>query len=234
MKIADATAYIWHVKLSDYRLQRRYFESLLSESEKLRAGRFRFERDAEQFILARGILRLLLGQLLDQPADRLQLYCTAYGKPVLQGNSSLQFNLSHSRDRAVYAFSVDTAIGVDVEYQNPQCDIVAVSRGFFSAREYQLLQNMETEAKTAAFFRAWVQKEAILKALGWGMFYPLSQIEVALSPGPMGWVSTSDPQLQCDLWSLHDIGPAPGFAAALAVQAPLQKLEICTLPSVCC
>ena len=56
---------------------------LLSEEERARAGRFHFEVDRKRCILARGVLRLLLGDCLGTPAEQLQFRYSEFGKPSL-------------------------------------------------------------------------------------------------------------------------------------------------------
>jgi len=62
--------HVWHAPLDrepDF-LQR--LEATLSNDERARADRFRFVRDRNDFLVARGLLRKLLGRYLDQsPAD---------------------------------------------------------------------------------------------------------------------------------------------------------------------
>ena len=53
-------------------------ERLLSKSERQRAGRFRFARDRERFIVARATLRILLGKYLDKPPSAVALTNVAH------------------------------------------------------------------------------------------------------------------------------------------------------------
>src|SRR5260363_165072 len=69
---------------------------------------------------------LLSRSIIGQPPNALQFSYTSYGKPILKEYPRLQFNLSHSHDRAIYAFTLDMAIGVDIEYQNSQCDVESI------------------------------------------------------------------------------------------------------------
>src|SRR5260363_377522 len=146
---------------------------LLDNDEKAKANRFHFNIHRHRFIAARGILRCLAGQLLGQPPNALQFSYTSYGKPILKEYPRLQFNLSHSHDRAIYAFTLDMAIGVDIEYQNSQCDVESIAKRFFTAREFNALQTLPGPEKIATFFKLWVRKEAVLKALGYGLSWPL-------------------------------------------------------------
>lgn len=55
----------------------------LSDDEMSRAERFRLERDRRRFIVARGVLRAILGQYLDVEPSRLCFSYGEHGKPSL-------------------------------------------------------------------------------------------------------------------------------------------------------
>src|SRR3954464_14756730 len=74
------------------------FEALLAPDERQRAARLRLKKDRDRFVIARGVLRILLGRYLHRnPADLAFSY-SLHGKPFLDITSSgdLRFNLSHS------------------------------------------------------------------------------------------------------------------------------------------
>lgn len=214
--ISIDTAYVWHVKLeANYTLKKSVCWSWLSQDEKNRATCFHFERDCLRFTMARGILRFLLSQFLDLHPETLQFFYSPWGKPSLGNGSPLQFNLSHSQGRAVYAFAWNQSIGVDIEQQNSQHDIEGIARRFFSKREYQALQCLRGKAKVTSFFRTWVQKEALLKAWGCGLSKPLSEVEVGLYRNP-----------SLGEWSLRALSAPPGFSAALAIPSSIRNVTI--------
>lgn len=232
MKIGKGSLLIWHVKLDEHVVHKDYFSALLSTHEKARAASFRFKQDCVYFIIARGILRHLIGQLVQQAPERLQFAYNVNGKPRLQLNNRLQFNLSHTNGQAIYAFTYGIPVGVDVEYRNPCCPVEDIARRFFTAEEYYSLQNLTAQSKVQAFFSAWVQKEAVLKALGLGLFDPLSKIEVALSPAPMRLIAIYGQRFESERWLLQSVSPAPNFEAAVAVPMPHLQLEVKTLHAV--
>src|SRR5881397_1867586 len=55
----------------------------LSEDERNRSARFRFERDRRRFVVARGALRDLLGRYLDIDPGQIRFIYNAFGKPEL-------------------------------------------------------------------------------------------------------------------------------------------------------
>ena len=95
------------------------FQRLLSAEERMKAERFHFEKDRECFIVRRGILRTLLSDYLGVEPGYLQFRYEKNEKPVLTdafGLEKIHFNLSHSEGLALYAFTHDHEIGLDIEY----------------------------------------------------------------------------------------------------------------------
>src|SRR3954467_10915815 len=74
------------------------FEPLLSPDERDRALKFRFARDRSRYVVARGLLRTLLGERLGIDPERVVFAYGEYGKPCLAGDTDLRFNLTHSDD----------------------------------------------------------------------------------------------------------------------------------------
>src|SRR5262249_847312 len=77
----------------------------LSDSERVRARKFRFQPDLDKYVLRRGLLRKLLGFYLDCSPVEIGLCTGACGKPRLTQSHTgldLRFNVSHSGELAVY------------------------------------------------------------------------------------------------------------------------------------
>ena len=88
------------------------------DPRKNRAARFHFARDREFFVAARGILRELAGAYLKKAPSELRFQYESEGKPSISPNnldSPIRFNLSHSRETALYAFACGREVGIDVE-----------------------------------------------------------------------------------------------------------------------
>src|SRR3989338_1428898 len=111
--LGDEDVHVWYV---DLRVIQRieYFKKFLAADELIRAERYHFKRDQDRYIVARGILRIMMGGYLGSDPCQLQFSYSIYGKPILSG-SLLNFNLSHSGDIAVYVFTQNRGIGIDVE-----------------------------------------------------------------------------------------------------------------------
>jgi 4'-phosphopantetheinyl transferase len=186
----------------------RSLESCLSDAERERAARFRFERDRRRFIVARARLREELAARLGvRPEARLGVRPEAVrfaygdnGKPRL-ADHALQFSVSHCDDVALFAFSKTAEVGVDIEAIRPVREADAIAVQFFSPLEHAGYAALAPRDRLLGFFRVWTRKEAYVKALGVGFSMALERFD--LSVAPRGW-------------RVHSFFPLPGFIASLA------------------
>lgn len=196
--------------------------ALLSDAERQRASRFAFDRDRNRFIVARARLRQLLAARLGVRPASVELVYGARGKPALArrfARSGLRFNVSHSNDVAVYAFALGREVGIDVEAVRVMNDADSIAARFFSQFENKAYLALDPEDKLPGFFNCWTRKEAFIKALGNGLYYPLDRFDVSLTPGEPANILRveSTPGGDCE-WTLHSFVPEPGFIGAVVVQ----------------
>jgi 4'-phosphopantetheinyl transferase len=214
-----------HVWCSSLDLEAPQVESLersLAGDERVRAGRFYFQKDRKYFIVARALLRLILGHYLNIEPGQLRFYYSQYGKPVLAGDygaDSLNFNLSHSNGLALYAVTRGREIGVDIERVQADLAHEDIAEKFFLPREVSMLRALPITMQKEAFFKCWTCKEACIKARGEGILLALGQLDISVAPGkPVALLSVNGDPQEASLWSLQDLAPSPGFVAALAVK----------------
>jgi 4'-phosphopantetheinyl transferase len=210
--------HVWALRLTAAEPAIQAYRSLLSIEEKARADRFVFARHREAYTLSQGGLRLLLAGYLGLPAAEIELTAGPNGKPSLRTEAPLGFNKSHSGQLALYAFSSDCDIGVDVEELREISHIDQIASLYFCRGEAAELSSLESQsARQEAFYRCWTRKEAYIKAVGDGLHMPLNQFQVTLLPGhPARFVHVDgDEQLRLQ-WNLRHLEPAPGYIGALA------------------
>jgi 4'-phosphopantetheinyl transferase len=191
----------------------------LSQAERLRAAKFARECDRRRFVAARARLRQLIGERLDLRPEKVELVYGERGKPALAPRlaaSGLRFNLSHCGEVAVYAFASGREIGVDVEALRPLPDADDVAARFFSPKEYEAYRSLEPRLQPLGFFNCWTRKEAFIKALGEGLYYPLSCFDVSLAPGERARILRVEtmPGERCG-WGIESFSPTAGFVAAV-------------------
>jgi 4'-phosphopantetheinyl transferase len=196
--------------------------ALLNDGERDRASRFVFERDRFRFTVGRARLRQLLSARLGVRPESVELVYGRHGKPALAtfyANLDLRFNVSHSEDVAVYALSYGREIGVDVEAVRAIPDAEEIAARFFSHRENDEYRALDPRDRPLGFFNCWTRKEALIKAIGDGLCYPLDHFDVSLAPGePEKILRIGDTQGDECGWSLESFSPAPGFVAAVVAE----------------
>jgi 4'-phosphopantetheinyl transferase len=141
----------------------------LPAEEKDRAGTLS-PTAARRFVVARGILRTLLSGYTGTTASKLRFQYGNSGKPSLVDHDGIHFNISHSAELGLFAFSPDRPVGVDVENERPVRRLLDVAQRFMSEDELRSLVDTSPDERNAAFLRSWVVREARLKAEGKGVW----------------------------------------------------------------
>jgi 4'-phosphopantetheinyl transferase len=222
MVLSRDDVHVWRATLDQPLSEILNFRRSLAADEQTRAARFYFERDRKHFIIARGVLRAILGFYLNRAPECLSFCYNSYGKPALAEEPNLdaiRFNVSHSHGEALYAVTRGRAVGIDVERIRPDLPVAQIAGRFFSQREIMMLRALPGEMQRQAFFRYWTHKEAYIKARGEGLSLPLDQFDVSLDPGEPGIVvGTSQDPSEGSRWSLKEITSCPDYAAAVAVE----------------
>lgn len=214
--------HVWCASLDQPLLKVQKLAQTLNGEERLRAERFYFDQDRKRFIVARGLLRTLLGYYMGTEQRHLQFRYNAQGKPSLDETAhgeSIRFNLARSYGLALYAFTLNREIGVDLEGMRLFSETERIADRFFSDQEKVVFHALAEYEKQEAFFRYWTCKEAYIKAYGEGLTQPLDHIDISLVPGePATLLSINGDAQMASRWSLQELKPASGFAAALVVE----------------
>jgi 4'-phosphopantetheinyl transferase len=196
----------------------------LTPDERQRSARFQIGRDRQRFIVARGVLRDLLGRYLEIDPGQVRFVYNAFGKPDLSSEfgSRLAFNLAHSAGLALIAIAAAPSVGVDVEYIRAESDYADIARHFFSTAENTDLMAVPSDRYAETFFSCWTKKEAYLKACGKGLTLPLNSFSVPLTADSVNTCvnlyAAADDIAPSKRWSLYTLRPAPGYAGALAIE----------------
>ncbi|MDT8306295.1 MAG: 4'-phosphopantetheinyl transferase superfamily protein [Anaerolineae bacterium] len=219
--LPDDEVHVWLVTLDRPEARVAALAAQLSADELERAERFYRERARNRFIVARGLLRTIVGSYLDAPPPSLRFALNAHGKPVLASHAAaaLSFNISHSSGLALFAMTKERAVGVDIERLRSDLDYKRLARRFFSPAEFAQFAALPEEVKRDAFFHCWTRKEAYIKGQGVGIALGLDSFDVSLEPDtPARLLATRPDAAEADQWQLRSLEPAPGYAAAVAVR----------------
>jgi 4'-phosphopantetheinyl transferase len=208
MHLPTAQLHVWRASLDAWRSDSR-FASTLSKDEFKRLARLRPQADRNRFLVGRGLLRQIAGDYLKIPPASVQFVYGPFGKPGLP-DSNLHFNLAHSGELIVYAFSTRQPVGIDIEQITPSIDIQRTAPQFCSAREIEELAGLPEGDRRRLFFRLWVRKEALLKATGEGF---------------SSFDSTQSHPTAEMKWQVQDLDIAPGYAAAIAFEGSCPEIQ---------
>lgn len=201
----------------------------LVPDEHARARRFVRRADRARFMQTRAAVRRLLAHRLGVHPAGVRFDAGPQGKPCVAGdagdartNNPPLFNVSHAGGHALIALadpSRVTHVGIDIEARTEGFDIEPVLCMAFTARE---CREVRASGDTHdAFYRRWVGKEAVLKAVGVGMAEHLQCI--GIHPDAKGGI---DIECAVPAWRGFRAMALPmpaGHAAALAWQTKESK-----------
>lgn len=149
---------------------------LLDQGERTRLQAFKFEKHRREYLATHALTRTALSHhgTLAPEAWRFQL--NAYGKPAIDPDCGLRFNLSNSLALVVCLVAENADVGVDVEPYSRAESILEVAPKMFSPLELEQLDALQSEEKSTRALRLWTLKEAYIKARGVGLALPLSKL----------------------------------------------------------
>jgi 4'-phosphopantetheinyl transferase len=219
LTLSTSLVHVWRACLDQDIVRLHRLELNLSADEWARAARFRFARDRERFVAARGLLREILSLYLDVEARRLSFGYGTNGKPFLAEHSALRFNVSHSLDTVLIAVAHKRKVGVDIEHARGSISAEEIAETVFSAPERHALRRLDGEAKDVAFLRFWTRKEAYVKADGRGVSLPLEHIDVSAPTDRVAALDEATGEWRVLTgWTLRTLAVVPDHAASLAVE----------------
>ncbi len=172
-------------------------------------------------------LRGVLSRYTAVPPQDLRITRGPNGKPGLAAPTPpLAFNLSDSADWMALVVSGGAAVGIDLEYCDPNRDVVRLARRCFSAAERADLESLPALQQITRFYDYWTLKEARIKALGGSLGRELESAVFGLhfpsdSPlcGRPGRVVALPPAGALDAW-YGLLQPLDQYRLALCCDAP--------------
>ncbi len=219
IKLADdkIVCYLIDLGLFDHAL----LSECLNDDELNRAKKLKLDSKKQQFIITRALLRELLSRcLVDTRPEAIVFQYNDHGKPLVNYRyvgKSIYFNVSHSNNLALLAFTLGCEVGVDIEAINSNTDYLSLAKRFFSDAEYQQLLSIDPELRLDAFYRIWTRKEAFIKGEGSGVSFGLDQFSVPSEEKAVSVPITvnSDKQLKAQ-WYSYNATKIPDYESAIA------------------
>lgn len=199
----------------------------LSPAEHARAARFGTPALARRYTVGRASLRWVLGRQLGLEPAHVDIRRGARGRPEL-AEGAIDFNVSHTRDRALIGLSVlpGTRVGVDVEHAERELDHTRLAGKFLTAAEQARTAGLDEATHRVAFLRAWTCKEAMSKATGEALGAPLRHLAVefnardAIGPGVALRLASGPPPYVPEAWELAALKVPDRYLATLALWRP--------------
>lgn len=214
--------HVWRADLKPRASELQNLWPALSTDERARAERFRFPKDRDRFVAARGLLRVILGCYLSFEPGQLRFCYGVHGKPALVpefGGEELSFNLSHSHELALYAVARSRRIGLDLEYLRADLIVDRIAERYFSQRENVMLRSLPASMRREAFFSFWTRKEACIKARGGSLGFLLEKVDGSLTHAETNApLDVEGEPRTAACFSLRELNPGPDYVAALAVE----------------
>lgn len=212
-------AEVLHVNLAFDAAREASASAWLDEGEHARSARFVHPAARRRYALLRGALRRVLCERLSCANADLTFGTEEHGKPyAIVGGSpaAIQFNVSDSGRHGLIALASLGRIGIDVEERSDDRDLDGLAETVFGRDEQAVMALAAGPMKVERFYRLWTVKEALLKALGMGLYLDVSSFQVpfALLQGESGAVFRF-PHLPAFRWWVEDLGTRD-FAAAIA------------------
>lgn len=187
--------------------------ALLSTREKKQSKKFFTANLRNRYIVARALLRSILAKHLGTLPQEIEFVRNRYGKPFVSGVKNIEFNMSHSYDYVCYAITSGMSVGLDIEFYNKEKNIFNIAQSVFTNQELSLFLSLSNFERQDLFFNIWTKKEAIIKALGLGLAYPMEKVNTIENKNK-SYVSLSTERYY--LHSLNNINS--GYKAHLAVK----------------
>lgn len=158
---------------------------------------------------APGRLESVLAAYLGVAPPEVRLCRGPHGKPQLDGEPVLRFNLSHTGDRCLVAIAAGRQVGIDLEELRPRGDVRELAEVGLPSTDAAQVSAAPPAQRGPLFHRLWVRHEARLKCHGVGLVAPLptgaTEVLVDLSPWPatFGAVAAAGPDpvaVCCRAW----------------------------------
>lgn len=202
------------------------YASLLSHEERARNQRFVFERDRQVDLVARALVRTVLGRRMDVSPKILCFDVTSRGKPKLasqfDAEENISFNLTHCNNLVMLAVASGRSVGIDVEYTNNNCPFEVIDH-CFTNKEVADLYDLPAEKRVERFWALWTLKEALVKSSGHGLMVPLNwfcfnydKINGGISLRVLEKIQNQDLHRP---WRFYQWRPSTGYLTALCIEA---------------
>lgn len=153
---------------------------LVSEDELVMAETLDRPGDGRDFLCARALTRRVLGWVLERHPAGIEFCRTEHGRLAL-ADREVRFSVSYVEGELMVAVSRKSEVGVDIHDSEVTYDEdlhLALTEG-----EMRLLRRLSPSVRQMFFLGLWARKEAVLRAVGYGLRVPPDEVDVLLEDG---------------------------------------------------
>lgn len=169
--LKPSEVHLWKIQIKENETYLNTLKKYLNKNEINNSEEFRQKIDQIRFIFSRAMLKRILSIYTNKPVNDLIFSYNKFNKPYIKNNLHIHFNISHSNDLIIFAFTISHQIGTDIENIKLIEEIDSISKLVFSEIEYYQWKNTPEENKIFSFYQLWTYKESIIKAIGTGFSY---------------------------------------------------------------
>jgi len=142
---------------------------LLSQDELARWEAFKADRHRREYLATHALARTAISHHLGVAANGLRFQANSFGKPALDPECRLRFNLSNSSGLVVCLLWEGGDVGVDVEPRERASSIREVAKRMLSPLELAALSALPADQQLERCLQLWTLKESYVKARGMGL-----------------------------------------------------------------
>jgi 4'-phosphopantetheinyl transferase len=159
------------------------------------------------------MLRQLLSHYVGIAPQDIRFTIEGAGKPVLAGERTVDFNLTHSGKLTLFGVA-RRPIGVDMEQVREMPRAIELAKRYFSPAQHETIAATPADRRSWEFLSMWVRREAYAKALGTSVWRALGDRQI-----------TTDHTVQFVDYSAEYVAAiaAPGNDWKVVISGPIQS-----------
>lgn len=139
-------------------------------------NRLRYQNDKIRSLVGDALTRLAIIKEIGLQNRDINFHYLKDQKPTLVHNASFHFSVSHSGNWIICCTD-SQPIGVDIE-KIQRTDLSSLSSRIYNDQEQATALTLAPSRQLAYFYERWTLKESLLKSTGFGLRYPLNQLQI--------------------------------------------------------
>jgi len=229
VKLNKSDLHVWHIPFGGKALMEQTFAPLPSEEETLQAARFKHPELHQCYLKTRWAMRHILGHYLDTAPEQVQLRYAELGKPELIAGAhplDIRFNLTHSGNGALFAVTLGTEVGIDMEKVGQKPRPVRLAKRYFSEETVTQLSKLPEVEQQITLLKLWTQYEAFKKAQGVGLRGGEGLLPLAIGLKPDQFQVLPSDTGAASNWLVAQLAPASGYVGAVVIDSADKAVQI--------